>query len=82
MSIELICKLQKLTLTCLIISLPLNSIPKRFAIPGIGGDLSNYFFIIGMLLLIYEYFKFGFEINKKVRLFFCAYIQLRHSLFV
>ena len=74
MSIELIRKLQKLTLTFLIISLPLNSITKRFAIPGIGGDLSNYFFIIGMLWLIYEYFKFGFEINKKVRLFFCGYI--------
>ncbi len=74
MSLELLRKLQKLALFFLILFLPLNSIPKRFAIPGIGGDLSNYFFILGMVLLAYEYFRFGFSINKKVRYFFCTYI--------
>ena len=74
MSFETLQKLQKLALFCLILFLPLNSIPKRFAIPGIGGDLSNYFFILGMVLLVYEYFKFGFSVNKKVKYFFCTYI--------
>lgn len=74
MSFEVLQKLQKLALFCLILFLPLNSIPKRFAIPGIGGDLSNYFFILGMVLLVYEYFKFGFSVNKKVKYFFCTYI--------
>ncbi len=59
MSFGTLRKLQKIALFCLILFLPLNSIPKRFAIPGIGGDLSNYFFILGMVLLGYEYFRFG-----------------------
>lgn len=74
MNIERLHCFQRLALFFLILFLPLNSIPKRFAIPGIGGDLSNYFFILGMGLLIYEYFKFGFTINRKVKFFFCTYI--------
>ena len=86
MSIETLRRLQKISLFCLILFLPLNSIPKRFAIPGIGGDLSNYFFILGIVLLVYEYFRFGFSINKKVRYFFCTYIvwqiiSLAHGLY-
>ena len=74
MNIERLHCFQRLALFFLILFLPLNSIPKRFAIPGIGGDLSNYFFILGMGLLIYEYFKFGFTINRKVKFLFCTYI--------
>lgn len=74
MSLELLRKLQKLALFFLILFLPLNSIPKRFAIPGIGADLSNYFFLLGMLLLAYEYWKFGFNIHRKAKIFFVAYI--------
>jgi len=74
MSLELLRKLQKLSLFFLILFLPLNSIPKRFALPGIGGDLSNYFFILGMMLLAYEYWKFGFNIERNAKIFFVMYI--------
>lgn len=74
MSLELLRKLQKLALFFLILFLPLNSIPKRFAIPGIAGDLSNYFFILGMILLAFEYWKFEFEIDRKAKIFFVTYI--------
>ena len=74
MSLELLRKLQKLALFFLILFLPLNSIPIRFAIPGIGGDLSNYFFILGMMLLAYEYWKFGFNIERNAKIFFVTYI--------
>lgn len=74
MSLELLRNLQKIALFFLVLFLPLNSIPKRFAIPGIGGDLSNYFFILGMILLAYEYWKFGFKIERKAKIFFVTYI--------
>lgn len=74
MSVELLHKLQRYLLFALIVSLPLNSIPKRFSIPGLGSNLSEYFFILGLGLLIYEYFKYRFEIDRKAVVFIYLFI--------
>lgn len=74
MSFELLKKLQKIMLFMTIICLPLNSLPKAFTLPGVGSILSNYFLFAAILLLVYEYFKFRFEINKKVIKFFAVFV--------
>lgn len=74
MSFELLKKLQKIILFMTIICLPLNSLPKAFTLPGVGSILSNYFLFAAILLLVYEYFKFRFEINKKVIKFFAVFV--------
>ena len=66
--------LQKIMLFMIIICLPLNNIPKTVALPGLGGNLSNYFVLAAILLLLYEYFKFKFEVNRKVIKFFAVFI--------
>ena len=74
MSFELLKKLQKIMLFMIIICLPLNNLPKAFSVPGLGGALSNYFVFVAILLFVYEYFKFKFEINKKIIKFFVAFV--------
>ena len=74
MSFESLRKLQKIMLFMIIICLPLNNIPKTVALPGLGGNLSNYFVLAAILLLLYEYFKFKFEVNRKVIKFFAVFI--------
>lgn len=74
MSFELLKKLQKIMLFMIIICLPLNNLPKVFTLPGLGGTFSNYFAFAAILLLVYEYFKFRFEINKNVIKFFAAFV--------
>lgn len=74
MSFELLKKLQKIMLFMTIICLPLNSLPKAFTLPGVGSIFSNYFLFAAILLLVYEYFKFRFEINKKVIKFFAVFV--------
>ena len=74
MGFELLKKLQKIMLFMIIICVPLNNLPKAFTLPGLGGTLSNYFVLVAILMLLYEYLKFGFEINKKVIKFFTVFI--------
>lgn len=74
MSFELLKKLQKIMLFMIIICLPLNNLPKAFTLPGLGGTLSNYFVLAAILLLLYEYFKFKFDVNKKVIKFFAMFV--------
>ena len=74
MSFELLKKLQKIMLFMAIICLPLNNLPKAFTLAGVGSILSNYFLFAAILLLVYEYFKFRFEINKKVIKFFAVFV--------
>lgn len=86
MSKETLNKFQRLALFCIIIFLPLNGIPKRFSVPGLGSDLSAYFIVAGMLLLIYEYFKYKFEIPRQAKVFIAVYmvwqlICLAHGLY-
>lgn len=86
MSFEGLRKLQRIVMMMMIIALPLHAIPKRFAIPSIGGDLASYFMLLGVALLVYEYFKYGFKIERNVKIFFVAYmgwqmICLAHGLY-
>ena len=74
MSFELLKKLQKIMLFMIIICLPLNNLPEDFSLPSLGNTLSNYFVFISIFLLIYEYFKFKFEVNRKVIMFFVVFV--------
>lgn len=58
----------------IIICLPLNNLPKAFTLTELGGILSNYFVFAVILLLVYEYFKFRFEINKNAIKFFAVFV--------
>ena len=86
MTIEILHKWQRFMLLGLIVTLPLTTIPKVFQIPGLGPSLSDYFFIIGFCLIIYEFIKYGFTIDKKIKKFFIIYflwqiICLIHGLY-
>ena len=74
MTIEILHKWQRIMLFGLIITLPLTSIPKAFQIPGLGLSLSDYFFVVGLLLIIYEFVRYRFAIDKKIKYFFIIYI--------
>lgn len=74
MSFKLLKKLQKIMLFMIIICLPLNNLPKAFTLPGLGGTLSNYFVLAAILLILYEYFKFRFKVNRKVIKFFAVFV--------
>ena len=69
MTIEILHKWQRFMLLGLIVTLPLTTIPKVFQIPGLGPSFSDYFFIIGFCLIIYEFVKYGFTIDKKIKKF-------------
>lgn len=73
MTIETLHKWQRIMLFGLIITLPLTSIPKAFRILGVS-SLSDYFFIIGLFLLIYEFIRYKFIIDRKIKCFFVIYI--------
>lgn len=74
MIIETLHKWQRFMLLGLIITLPLTTIPKAFQIPGLGSSLSDYFFIIGFCLIMYEFIKYKFIIDKKIKNFFIIYV--------
>ena len=54
-------KIQKICLAMAILTLPFDSIPREYMISLIGGRLSVYFIIFGLLSCIFEYFKFRFN---------------------
>ena len=74
MTVETLHKWQRIMLMGLIITLPLTTIPQKIAIPGLGSSLSDYFFIFGLGLIIYEFIKYKFKIDKKIKCFFIIYI--------
>lgn len=74
MSLSSLHKWQRVMLFGLILALPLGTLPKAFSIPGLGQSLYNYFLTIGLMLVAYEYVKYGFTIEKKVKIFFTVYI--------
>ena len=75
MTIETLHKWQRIMLFGLIITLPLTTIPKAFQIPGLGSSLSDYFFVVGLLLIVYEFIRYRFVIDKKIKYFFIIYIS-------
>lgn len=58
MTSETLHKWQRIMLFVLIITLPLTTIPKAVQIPGLGSSLSDYFFVAGLLLIVYEFIKY------------------------
>ena len=74
MTCELLWKLQRCMTFLILVTLPLNGIPKRFVIPGLGNNLSAYFMLIAAVLVVYEYFRFGFKIPRNLKIFFLIYI--------
>lgn len=87
MTIETLHKWQRIMLFGLIITLPLTTIPKAVQIPGMGASLSDYFFVAGLLLIVYEFIKYGFVIDKKIKYFFVIYVLwqiicLIHGLYI
>ena len=71
-----ILNLQKLCLAMAILTLPFDSIPREYTISLIGGRLSVYFIIVGILSCIFEYFKFKFDFcnYKKFTLYIIVFM--------
>ena len=74
MRLEALHNLEKRLLQLLIIVLPLNGIPQRFNLPGLGEDLVNYVCLLMIIALGYEYIKYRFAISKKAITFFAVFI--------
>lgn len=74
MRLEALHNLEKRLLQLLIIVLPLNGIPQRFSLPGLGEDLVNYVCLLMIIALGYEYVKYRFIISKKAITFFAVFI--------
>lgn len=77
MNINTVRKLEKIILYLMIISLPINCLPKEFSIPLIGQNLTHYMLLIGITLLVYEYRKYRFKISKYILVFFFAFTGWR-----
>ena len=74
MRLEALHNLERRLLQLMIIVLPLNAIPQRFSLPGLGGDLVNYVCLLMIIALGYEYVKYRFSISKKAITFFAVFI--------
>ena len=74
MSLENIHRLERVLLFLMIISLPLDCLPKKFSIPGLGQSLTGYFFLIALALIFYEFIKYCFYIPKLAIRFICIYL--------
>lgn len=73
-------KVQKLCLAMAVLTLPFDSIPREYTISLIGGRLSVYFIIVGILSCIFEYFKFKFAFyNYKKFILYIIILMLWQS---
>lgn len=80
-------RIERIVLFFMVISLPFVVLPQRFSLPGTQQAAVNVFSIVAVLLLIYEYIKFKFLIEKKIVLFLCSLMAwqifcLVHGLYV
>lgn len=73
MNLSTIRKFETVILYLMIISLPINCLPKEVSIPFLGQNLAHYVFILAVLLLVYEYISFPFKISKSIIIFFSIY---------
>lgn len=67
-------RIEKLMLFAIIISMPIISAPKRFAIPFLGHDASYYFAWVGIIALMVECYILKIQINKKIKFYFFLFI--------
>ena len=74
MSLEKIHRLERVLLFLMIIALPLNCLPNKYSIPGLGQSLTGYFFLLALALLIYEFIKYRFYIPKRAIQFMLIYL--------
>ena len=66
-------KLERAVLFLMIIALPINCMPKRFSVFLFGQNLTDYFFLIGFALIIYEFIKDKFFVPKRLIQFLFIY---------
>lgn len=74
MELERIHRLERFLLFLMIIALPINCLPKKFSIPTFGQNLTGYFFLIALMLLIYEFIKYRYYIPKRAIQFIFIYL--------
>lgn len=72
-SLDLLRKIQKITLFLLIITAPFKSIAYIYNFPVPRSDISNFFYVFAILLLVYEYFKFGLKVDAKAKFLLTFY---------
>lgn len=63
---EFLIHIQCLFLALAVVASPIYSLPKSFQFGGIGGKLSCYFIILGLLFCMAEFFIYRFKIPKPV----------------
>lgn len=83
MTLEKLRKLQRLIFMGYIIAMPFAKVSTRLSIPLLGHSWVMYMFLLCMGTLIYEYFKFGLAISKKVKwylIIFFVWYMLCHVL--
>lgn len=83
----LLINIQKIMLLLTIIFLPIYEMPVRFQVWGIGGRLSYYTILLGLLCFAIEYYVYGVNIDYKmiyfiIIVFFWKVITVLHGLIV
>lgn len=73
MTVNIMHKLEKLALLLSVFFLPITGLPKQFILPFISANLSVTFAVVGILLLIVEYYRFGFSVPKKAKYFILVF---------
>ncbi len=66
-------KIERLILFGMIIGLPFMNLPKSFSIPYLGGNISKWFLVIGVAILIWEYIIFPFKIPSLAKKYFVIF---------
>lgn len=74
---ETLIKAQEFFLFLTIVCLPVYALPVRFRIYGVGGKLSYYTLLIGLIIFLFEWMKYGIRINKKIYYYMGALLILK-----
>lgn len=63
-STPLIRELERYIFLLYVFTLPLENVTKRITISAIGKNISQYFLLLGIILYIYECFKYNCKTQK------------------
>lgn len=66
-------KIYRCLIFSFIILLPFYVLPERYALPFLGGNLAMIPIVVSFAFLIYEYLKYGFVIETKIKCFIYIY---------
>ena len=72
MTLEKLRKFQRFIFMGYILTMPFIWVSEKLAIPMMGNTWPVYFYLLAMGTLVYEYFKFGFEVPRKVTWYLVA----------